>query len=289
LNQSADDKKFRDSSLASFAELDDHITQTVNSATDAGTAANTSRTKHKTCRKDQLELWNNLNACRTEQTELHGTMTTAKDVLTEKTNDLKSLLCHDDNVTNRLQARINAAGPFKVAGQAFLDAKEAYEKKVIECDAKQTTYEDKKIKCNSDQRAFEKDMCAVAEVSSTGCDSYEAAYTTRKNDYVTFSSEIIKHSEERVFEWTHLKRVECALSFLATHTVSNHEQLEKEIEKCSETDYPEPELPIKHKPAPARTPCPIVPAMPCQQTFLSEEYGDLQDGAKATQCLPCAI
>merc|ERR1719429_373262 len=120
--------------------------------------------------------------------------------------------------------------------------KKAYDIKVLECIANKTAYDNKKEKCNVDQRTFEGDMCAVAEVISNGCESYEAAYTTRKNDYKTMSDEIIKHSKERVFEWTHLNRVACALQLLATHDVSNHEDLEIKISACSSTEYPKSDL-----------------------------------------------
>jgi len=289
LAASGNDTKARDDMLKEFKDLESYLTDAAQKASIAEGHANTTRTEHMTCRGEQLTLWTALQSCRAKETELEGTMNDAKGVLVDKTATLKSLLCHDDNVTKNLEARIAAAVPYAQAGQDFLDAKEAYDAKVIECNAKESEYNNKTTACNNEQGTFEGHMCAIGEETKIGCGSYDTAYGIRKQDYMTFADEVERNSKKRVFEWTHLNRVGCALEFLKSHKVENHEVLERDIKACSTKPYLKPELVIARKDPPPKSPCLVLPSLPCSSAFLSKEYGELKEGQKAIACRPCQV
>jgi len=271
----------------SFATLDQGVEESNAAISDAEAAANNSRVAHQNCRNVQLEHWKKWQVCRSEENALSADEAAAKGTLQDATTHFKNLLCHDKNITNNLQAKIDAAGPFKTAGEAYLKAKALYDAKVEECNRNETRWTKKKDDCDHAQETFERLMCDCDNKISVSCATYRAKYNTKKTDYIIFQNQVVNNTIERKFEYTHLKRVACALSTLANHTIDNHAVLGPEIQACSQKNFPHPGFDFDPTDPPVPRPCKDGPPIPCEDRFKIKEYGHLVDGQKAATCRAC--
>jgi len=292
---SANDTKVRNTMHEKFGDLESHLKETQKKADIHKSNAAMERNDHLHCRssprsknfESQKSLYESLNTCLSEEAALKQKKQTAESALGAAENTLKQLVCHDKDAVNQLKAKIAAAGPYASAGRAFLEAKKVYDAKVEECKKIKTNYDKMTTECNSKQTKFEGTMCKMSVTAATGCSAYQAAYAARLSDYNRLSDEIEINSKKRQFEWTHLKRVHCALDALSTHTVDTHAALTKTIEKCVSTSYANDKLKIERKPAPDKLPCLVLPPLPCSSEFLKAEYEMLKAGYEATDCVPC--
>jgi len=286
-NATQSDIEVRDDMYNYFFKLLEDVNVSSQSIVVAETAADNARIAHMNCRNVQLERWNKLKVCRSEESVLEADEISAKGALQAATTHFKNLLCGDKNVTNNLQAKIDAAGPFKQAGEHYLKAKALYDAKVEECKKNQTKYDGKKEDCDHSQETFERLMCDCGNKISGSCAAYLAKYNTHLRDYNLFQNQAVNRTTKRKFEWTHLKRIACALSTLANHKIDNHASLGPEIEACSQKSFSEPLLDFNVRPPPPPHDCRDPPPLPCVDEFKLKEYGHLKEGQKATTCRAC--
>jgi len=286
------DTSERDQFLNRFEEIKDNLTNNQAMFTQAKRNVDGFRQKHLTCRGIEKTKWDAKEECRAEESRLLQVKISARTSLENRENALTGLLCDDEDVTNALPPKIDAAGPYADAGRAYIKAEEEHSKKVKECNGLEQEWSDQQAECSTDQTRFESQMCTLGGKAKGWCSTYETEHDTLKSEYDIVWAGIQSRVEKRLYEWTHLKRVECVLNALkALETDTTHVQITESIEGCNASPYHNKGLIIDPKPAPDKVTCPYTAELklPCSDEFVQTEYSSLPKEAPANKCVGSCV
>merc|ERR1719464_236054 len=175
---------------------------------------NTHRLAHTGCRASEKTKFDAKTTCRGEEEVLLTKKNNAKIRLESAEMELKGNVCGDPDATNYLKEKIATVGPYVAAGNAYITADAEHAKKVTECNGLDNDYIAKKSDCDMNQDDFEREMCGWVSKFKNWCSTYYAAHNVLKSDLESVWDGIQGRVSKRLFEWKHLKRVNCILTGL---------------------------------------------------------------------------
>jgi len=277
----------RNASLNKFNEIKDKLDTNQVEYRQGKKSVKGYRTQHVNCRGDEKTKKETMLNCRAEEATLKTAMEAAKAQLETREGTLKGLLCNDDDATNNLKSKIDSADPYAEAGQAYIKAADDHAAKVEECNGFEKEWKTQKNACSVNQVDFENQMCTFGGKCKGWCRDYETAYETLKGDFQSLWDSIQGRVTKRLFEWTHLKRVECVLQALQTlATDTSHAEITSSIQTCNANPYENADLRIAEISAPDKEHCKYTDdlKLPCSEDFVKTEYESLPKEAPADKC-----
>jgi len=278
----------RDKFLDRFDEIQEELTNNKAEHKIGKNLVDGFRKSHKKCRDEQQEKYDDLIKCRTEEHQLLLAKQAAAGVLDTRTSTVKGLICEDDDVTNNLPDKIESAGPFAEAGRKYIEADEAHKNKVKECNSHDQALKEKIKVCDGKQTMFETQMCTYGGKFKSWCTGYDTKYETEKSAFFIVWDNIKSRVTKRLFEWKHLKRVECVLQALKKLAKDwSRELITETIEGCNSNPFHNKNLEIEEKPIPVKVSCPYTKdlKLPCSDDFIKKEYSALPTNAPAADCV----
>jgi len=173
------------------------------------------------------------------------------------------------------------------------DALEKYHEKKIECDGLRQDHEDKKVECEQFQGDLEEKACSHGVSAQNVHDRYTGAFDLAESTYQTTEDSIEIEEADRKVEYSTLHMILCLLDNINNLTNGSAAlagvEFETHLDACRDAIFNTSHLNITYYDVPDRSGLPEIPAAPCTERYIHDEYWgfpkciEIDTGA----CLPC--
>lgn len=150
-----------------------------------------------------------------------------------------------------------------------------------------TYYNETKAKCDANQSSLEHVACSYATALVSACAQHGSLYNVKRSDYEAVVESTRPKEADRRQEFSALTRIRCVLVFLATDQHGAVADASQQIQQCFADNVDTGFLVIPFNSTPAELDCPAVPAVPCSQEWLTQEYSNMPPNTQADECEPC--
>jgi len=153
------DAKRRNDWLKEFQKLQDELAKGHEKVNNTRVEVQKWRQEHLDCRDDEKVALDAKTKCDGELSILLSEKNAAMAALKTQTTALTGLICGKSGVVDKLQQKVDTAGPYAASARKYVEAAAAYAKKKTECDAKTQIYTDQRAKCSTKQAWLEGCVC----------------------------------------------------------------------------------------------------------------------------------